>query len=79
MAPLLTSLGLDTDMGRTFGVLAIGAGAMTVSHINDSYFWVVTQFSGMEVKTALKSHTMASLLQGITALVLVLLFYTVFG
>ncbi len=78
MAPLLGSLGLDTDMGKTFGVLAIGAGAMTVSHINDSYFWVVTQFSGTDVKTALKSHTLATLLQGITGIVVILLLYTVF-
>ena len=32
-------------------VVAIGAGAVVASHPNDSYFWVVTQFSGMDVKT----------------------------
>ena len=44
VAPLLAQLGLDSEMGRVLTVMAIGAGAMTVSHANDSFFWVVTQF-----------------------------------
>ena len=72
MAPLLPSLGLETPISKACTVLAIGAGAMTVSHVNDSYFWVVSQFSNMDVKTALKSQTVATLFQGITGLVLVL-------
>ncbi|MFO6383987.1 GntP family permease, partial [Pseudomonas aeruginosa] len=47
VAPLLPQLGLDSEMGRVLTVMAIGAGAMTVSHANDSFFWVVTQFSRM--------------------------------
>lgn len=70
IAPLMNVLGLDSEMSRALAVLAIGAGAMTVSHINDSYFWVVSQFSGMDTKTTLKSHTMATFLQGITAIIL---------
>ncbi len=38
VAPMLESLGLDGTMGRVLAVMAIGAGAMTVSHANDSYF-----------------------------------------
>ncbi|MEK6155125.1 GntP family permease [Flavobacteriaceae bacterium 3-367] len=79
MAPLLSSLGLDSSMGRVSTVLAVGAGAMTVSHINDSYFWVVSQFSGMNVKTALKSFTMATFFQGITGLLIILALQTFFG
>lgn len=70
IAPMMGTLGLDTELSRALAVLAIGAGAMTVSHINDSYFWVVSQFSGMTTKTTLKSHTLATLFQGITAIVL---------
>ena len=44
MAPPLESFGLDSEMGRALSVLSIGAGAMTVSHLNDSFFWVVAQF-----------------------------------
>lgn len=68
IAPLMSSLGLDGEFSRVLTVLAIGAGAMTVSHINDSYFWVVSQFSGLDTKTTLKSHTISTLLQGISAI-----------
>jgi len=40
-------------MALSLLVLAIGAGAMVVSHANDSYFWVVSQFSGLELKEAI--------------------------
>jgi GntP family gluconate:H+ symporter len=59
-------------------VLAIGAGAMTISHANDSYFWVVTQFSGMDVKTGYKTHTMATLIQGTTAMIFIFLLSLIF-
>jgi GntP family gluconate:H+ symporter len=53
--------------------MATGAGAMTVSHANDSYFWVVTQFSGMDVKTGYKTHTIASLIQGVASMIMIYL------
>lgn len=68
LLPLLPTLGLDSEMGRVLTVMAIGAGAMTVSHANDSYFWVVSQFGGMDVKTAYKTHTIATLLQGLATI-----------
>ena len=71
IAPLLDALGLSSEMGKVLSVLAIGAGAMTVSHLNDSYFWVVSQFSKMRTNVALRSHTVATLLQGITAILLI--------
>ncbi|EDP99300.1 GntP family permease [Shewanella benthica] len=71
VAPMLGDIGLASDMGRVLTVMAIGAGAMTVSHANDSFFWVVTQFSRMSVKQAYKAQTMATLVQGITAMTLV--------
>jgi GntP family gluconate:H+ symporter len=71
MAPLLVSLGLDSTMGAVLTVMSIGAGAMTVSHANDSYFWVVAEFTGMDVKTAYKSQTLATLIQGVVGIVVV--------
>nr|WP_298999137.1 GntP family permease [uncultured Allomuricauda sp.] len=75
VAPLLTSFGLVSETDKALVVLAIGAGAMTVSHINDSYFWVVSQFSNMEVKAALKGHSLATLFQGLVAISLILLLW----
>ncbi|REL39094.1 GntP family permease [Rhodohalobacter sp. SW132] len=68
-APLIEPLGLDSSMGTALAVLAIGAGSLTVSHLNDSYFWVVAKFSDMETSTALKTHTIATLIMGITGLI----------
>jgi len=78
IAPMMNVLGLDGEISRALAVLAIGAGAMTVSHINDSYFWVVAQFSGMSTKTTLKSHTLATFVQGIVAILLLSLVQMVF-
>lgn len=68
-APLLGPLGFESTLGKALVVLAIGAGSLTVSHVNDSYFWVVAKFSEMETATALKTHTIATFLMGITGLV----------
>lgn len=73
VAPMLAQLGLDSEMGRVLTVMAIGAGAMTVSHANDSFFWVVSQFSRMSVGLAYRAQTAATLVQGITAMLLVYL------
>jgi GntP family gluconate:H+ symporter len=71
IAPLLSSIGLDSLNGKVLAVMATGAGAMTISHANDSYFWVVTQFSGMDVKTGYKTQTMATLIQGLSSIILI--------
>ncbi|MBV7316575.1 GntP family permease [Shewanella sp. NIFS-20-20] len=73
VAPMLGDIGLGSDLGRVLTVMAIGAGAMTVSHANDSFFWVVTQFSRMSVAQAYRAQTMATLVQGLTAMALVYL------
>ena len=45
--PLLTPLGIGDENGRALATLAVGAGAMTVSHINDEYFWLVAAGGGL--------------------------------
>ena len=67
LEPLLGSMGLDSSLGRVLSVLAIGAGSMVASHANDSFFWVVTQMSGMDVKTGYKLQTTGTILMGIFA------------
>ena len=78
VAPLLTTFGLESTIDKALAVLAIGAGAMTVSHVNDSYFWVVAEFSKMNMKTALRGHTVATLIQGLVGIVAVVLLYFIF-
>lgn len=67
IAPLLSSMGLDSDTGKALTVLAIGAGSIVASHANDSFFWVVTQLSGMDVKTGYKLMTMGTISMGLFA------------
>lgn len=67
LAPMLATLGLDPALT----VIAIGAGSMVVSHANDSYFWVVSQFSNMPVATAYKAFTSATAVEGFIAFIAV--------
>ncbi|SFZ89623.1 gluconate:H+ symporter, GntP family [Flaviramulus basaltis] len=78
IAPILESFGLDSSLGRALTVLAIGAGAMTVSHLNDSFFWVVAQFSGMDTPTALKTQTVSTLIQGFFGIILIMIIGWIF-
>lgn len=71
IAPLLSTVGLDSLNGKVLAVMATGAGAMTISHANDSFFWVVTQFSGMDVKTGYRTQTVATLIQGVSSMTLI--------
>ena len=53
MAPLMDVMGLGTPVRAALTVMAIAAGAMTVSHANDSYFWVVTRLRRNEAGAGL--------------------------
>ena len=66
--PILTALELTSTIDKALVVVAIGAGATVISHANDSFFWVVTQFSNMTVPQGYRLHSMATLLLGLTAL-----------
>jgi GntP family gluconate:H+ symporter len=77
--PLLPILGMDSEMGKVWAIMALGVGSMTVSHANDSYFWIVTQMSGMDVKTAYKTHTLGTLIQGCVGLVVVWIGYSLWS
>ncbi len=68
MAPMMASLGFSSEMDKAMVVIAIGAGSLVVSHVNDSFFWVVTQMSGMNVKTGYKLHTTGTLVIGSAAM-----------
>jgi gluconate:H+ symporter, GntP family len=67
IAPLLPTLGLNPILATA----AVGAGAMTFSHANDSYFWVVTQFSNLETSISYRVFSLATLIEGLTAMVII--------
>ena len=69
LAPLMGAMGLDTPALGALTVMAIGAGAMTVSHANDSYFWVVTNFGKMTPDQGYKTQTVLTLVLGLSSMV----------
>jgi len=72
--PLLPALGLDSEKGKLLSVLSMGAGSMMISHANDAYFWVISKFSGLEMKTMLKTYSVATILmRSVTLLVVYIL------
>ncbi len=69
--PLLPVLGLESDNAKILTVLSMGAGSMMVSHTNDAYFWVITKFSNIDIRTMLRVHSLASVWMGITTMLVI--------
>lgn len=57
LAPMLGTLGLNPILAG----LALCLTTMCPSYMNDSYFWVVTRFSGLDVKTSLKTWSLSTI------------------
>jgi GntP family gluconate:H+ symporter len=70
MAPLMETMGFTSPVAKVLVVMAIGAGSMVASHANDSYFWVVSQFSDMKTDEAYKCQTGMTAIMGITIIIL---------
>jgi GntP family gluconate:H+ symporter len=70
--PLLIPLGLGDENAKALAALAIGAGAMTVSHINDDLFWLVSVSAGIRPLRALAALTAGTLMQGAVAVAVLL-------
>jgi GntP family gluconate:H+ symporter len=68
---MMTLLGLTSPLAGILTVLAIGAGAMTVSHANDSYFWVVTNFGELTPQDGYKTQTMVTLIMGVVSILFI--------
>ena len=79
LAPILISVGFTQAFELTLLLMAIGSGAMVVSHANDAWFWVVSQFTGISQKDAFKTHTLLTGLQGIASFITVCLLYIIFN
>ena len=68
---MMNALGFSSPLAAALVVMAIGAGAMTVSHANDSYFWVVTGFGGIKARDGYRTMTLMTLIMGLTAIALI--------
>ncbi|MEE8716911.1 MAG: GntP family permease [Coriobacteriales bacterium] len=79
LSSLLVPLGFTTPVDAALVVAAIGAGAMTVSHANDSYFWVVTNFGAMTPDQGYRTQTVATGIIGVAGIIGVWIMYLIFG
>lgn len=71
IVPMLQVLGLGSEWGKMLAMLSMGAGSMIVSHANDSYFWVISSFGSLDIKTTLRVHSSATAVMGIVVFVCV--------
>ncbi|WP_101775176.1 GntP family permease [Pasteurella oralis] len=74
---LMSALGLTSEIAASLTVMAIAAGAMCVSHANDSYYWVVTNFTKMTPQQGYRTQTMLTFIMGIVGILTVYLLYLV--
>ena len=70
---MMSALGFTSPLAAALVVMAIGAGSMTVSHANDSYFWVVTGFGGIKARDGYRTMTLMTLIMGLTAIAVIAL------
>lgn len=70
---LMNALGLTSEMAAALTVMAISAGAMCVSHANDSYYWGVTNFTKLTPQQGYRTQTTLTLIMGIVGMLTVYL------
>lgn len=68
VAPLVKASGVDPNLM----VLAVGAGSLMFSHVNDSGFWMFKEYFGLSVKDTFRSWTLMEGLVGICGLIFTL-------
>lgn len=69
MAPVLSATNTDPNLM----VLAIGAGSVMFSHVNDSGFWLFKEYFNLSLKDTFRSWTLMESIVGIVGLIGVLL------
>lgn len=64
-APLLLDVSIS-ELQKAFIVIAIASGATAFSHVNDSGFWLVSRYLGMDMKETFRSWTLMTVIIGLT-------------
>jgi gluconate:H+ symporter, GntP family len=77
ISPLAITLGFVTPLEKALVVVMIGAGSAVVCHANDSFFWVVTQLSGIPVNKGLRTFTPGSAVAGFSAALIIFITYLI--
>jgi len=74
VAPVLASMSLSAAQLAAL-VIAIASGASILSHVNDSGFWLVSQYLGMNEKQTFRSWSMMTLILALTGFAAVMVIY----
>jgi GntP family gluconate:H+ symporter len=69
----------NSSINPAFVVLAIGAGSLAASHVNDAGFWMFKEFFDLDVPQTLKIWTVLETIISIVGLVVVLILNAIFG
>jgi Gnt-I system high-affinity gluconate transporter len=69
VGPVVQASGIDPSLM----VLAIGAGSLMCSHVNDSGFWMFKEYFGLSLKDTFRSWSLMETLVGVFGLIFVLL------
>jgi Gnt-I system low-affinity gluconate transporter len=77
IAPVVTLMGLG-DIEKALIVVSIAAGSTMLSHVNDSGFWLIGKYLGMDEKQTLQSWTVMESLISIFSFIIVLILTMIF-
>lgn len=72
-AGIVAPLVLSTDVDPNLMVLAIGAGSLMCSHVNDSGFWMYKGYFNLSLKDTFKSWSLMETIVGVVGIIMVLL------
>jgi Gnt-I system high-affinity gluconate transporter len=69
LAPMIVQSNVDPNLM----VLAIGAGSLACSHVNDSGFWLFKEYFNLSIKDTMRSWTMMETIVAVVGLIGVLI------
>lgn len=78
IAPVLSLVNTD-QINTALIVVSIASGATIMSHVNDSGFWIVSKYLGMDEKQTLRSWTLMETIIAVTGLAVTLTLSLLFG
>jgi GntP family gluconate:H+ symporter len=79
LAPIAPIIGIDTAIELTFLLCSISSGCMMISHANDAYFWVISQFSGLNMADTYRVFSVTTIVLSLTSFLFTILGFLIFG
>ena len=73
--PIISDFGFDI-FELSMIILSIGSGSMMISHVNDSYFWIVTKQTKFNLIDGLKYFSIISIAQSFGTFLFIILLVT---